>query len=77
MTNLLLHQRFALVGLLLVGEMDPVPLSLVEGLKSQLHLSQIPLVLLLQFLECILQGNTQLFLLLLQTLRRMDGANYK
>lgn len=68
MTNLLLHKRLALIGFFLVGLMDFVPFSLIEGLQSLLQVDQVLLVLLLQFLQCILQGNLQLFLLLLQKL---------
>lgn len=46
-TNLLLHEHLALVRLLLVGELDLVPLSLVEGLQSLLQLILVFLVLLL------------------------------
>lgn len=68
MTNLLLHKRLALIGFFLVRLMDFVPFSLIEGLQSLLQVDQVILVLLLQFLQRILQGNLQLFLLLLQKL---------
>lgn len=68
MTNLLLHKKLALVSVFLVGLMDFVPFSLIEGLQSLLQVDQVLLVLLLQFLQCILQGKLQLFLLLLQKL---------
>ena len=68
-TNLLLHERLALVRLLLVGEVDLVPLGLVEGLQPLLQLGHVLLVLLLQFVQCVLQSRTQLILLLLQALR--------
>lgn len=77
MTNLLLHKKLALVSVFLVGLMDFVPFSLIEGLQSLLQVDQVLLVLLLQFLQCILQGKLQLFLLLLQKLWRLNGANCK
>ena len=76
-TNLLLHEHLALVSLLLVGEVDLVPLSLVEGLQSLLQLILVFLVLLLKCVQCIFQSNSQLIPLLLQTLRWMGGANLK
>lgn len=68
MTNLLLHKKLALIGFFLVGLVDFVPFRLIENLQSLLQVDQVLLVLLLQFLQCILQGNLQLFLLLLQKL---------
>ena len=68
-TNLLLHEHLVLVSLLLVGEVDLVPLSLVEGLQSLLQLILVFLVLLLKCVQCIFQSNSQLIPLLLQTLR--------
>ncbi|TNN47754.1 hypothetical protein EYF80_042073 [Liparis tanakae] len=59
------------------GEVQLVPLGLVEGLLSLLQLLQVLLVLLLQLEQRLLQGDTQLLLLLLQALRRMLGANWK
>lgn len=57
--------------------MDFVPFSLIEGLQSLLQVGKVLLVLLLQFLQCILQGNLQLFLLLLKKLWRLKRANCK
>lgn len=67
-TNLLLHKKLALISFFLVGLMDFVPLGLIEGLQSLFQLDQVLPVLLLHFLQRILQGNLQLFLFLLQKL---------
>lgn len=70
--HLLLHLSFALIGLLLVGLMDLLPLSGVEGLQSLLEVSEVQAVLLLDLLKNSIKGPTQLFLLLLQTLTRVS-----
>lgn len=64
--HLLLRERPMLGGLLLVAEVDAVPLCLVKGLQLLLQLQQLLLVLVLQFVQGVLQAGTQLLLLLLQ-----------
>lgn len=64
--HLLLRERPMLGGLLLVAEVDVVPLCLVKGLQLLLQLQQLLLVLVLQFVQGVLQAGTQLLLLLLQ-----------
>jgi len=73
--HLLFHLSFALIGLFLVGLMNLLPLSGVEGLQSLLKVSEVQVVLLLDLLQDSIKGHTQLFLLLLQTLTRGSRAH--
>lgn len=65
---LLLHERPALVGLLLIGLVGLVPFCRVKGPQPLLQLGELCLVLLPQLLHSLLKRKPRLLLLLLQTL---------